>query len=72
MDAVTQLFGVEAIMESWCRSGRPHHMLTQAETMFERCDKPGPCHMLKSSDSRSPPCTVLRCTGCIWLLVLYA
>ena len=56
MDAVTQLLVVEAAMESWCRSGRPQHMLTQAESMFERCAKPGPRRTHKSDETRSPLC----------------
>ena len=54
MDAVTQLFVVEAAMESWYRSGRPNHILTEAESMFERCAKPGPgpSSMHKSKDPR--------------------
>lgn len=74
MDAVTQLFVVEAAMESWCRSGRPHHILTQAEGMFERCATPGPGprRMHKSNHPRSPPCTMLRCACCTGLLMLLA
>lgn len=52
MDAVTQLFMVEAAMESWSRSGRPLHILAQAEDMFERCSKPGPRHTHKILDPR--------------------
>ena len=52
MDAVTQLFVVEAAMESWCRSGRFNHILAEAESMFARCAKPGPSSMHMSKDPR--------------------
>ena len=70
MDAVTQLFVVEATMESWSRSGRPVHVLTQAEYMFERCSKPGPRKTHRSNIPRSLFYTVhavlcmLHCACC--------
>lgn len=61
MDAVTQLLVVEAAMESWSRSGRPLHSLTQAESMFQRCAKLGPRRAQESHDPRSVLCTLLCC-----------
>lgn len=77
MDAVTQLLVVEAAMESWSRSGRPLHMLTQAESMFERCAKPGPRRVHESQDPRSFLCTMLCCAvhavlGCLCTMLCWA